>query len=147
VFATILDLAEIEPPPTLQVSSLARAGDGDAGGPILSELFTRASPRARSGHEDPLMSAQRQRAYRSGTWKLVQTTTGGPYLYDLARDPNERRDLAHERHEELARLTDELESARAQLHLPKLGDVGSGSSAPDLDPATQQRLRELGYVK
>ena len=146
VFATILDLAEIEPPPTLQVGSLARAGDGDAGGPILSELFTHGNPGAPSGREDPLMFAQRQRAYRSGSWKLVETTTGGPYLYDLARDPNERRDLAHEHPADLARLTAELESARTQLRLPNLGEVGSGSSV-ELDAATQQRLRELGYVK
>ena len=36
-----------------------------------------------------------------------------------------------------------------RLGLPKLGEIGDGAARPrpTLDAATQQRLRELGYLK
>jgi hypothetical protein len=41
----------------------------------------------------------------------------------------------------------ELEAARDRLELPRLADLGKTAAAPELDLATQQRLRELGYVQ
>ena len=74
---------------------------------------------------------------------------GGPFLFDLAVDPSEARNLADQRPAELTRLSAELEAARARLELPKLGQDGGRPSAPAPEPdaATKQRLCELGYEK
>ena len=147
VFATILDLAGIEPPPTLQAGSLL-ASDVASSDPILSELVAVTGPAARADRDDPqMLSGQHLRAYRSGSWKLVEASKGGPFLYDLASDPDESRDLASERPEIVARLAAELEAARTRLALPRLSEIGAHASAPELDAATQERLRELGYLK
>ena len=150
VFATILDLADVEPPPTLQVGSLVRSADGAGEAPVLSEVVASRPQDPRTDGEDPqMLSGQHLRAYRSGSWKLVETNRGGPFLFDLARDPTEARNLAAARPEEVQRLSAELEAARVRLALPKLGEIGGRTSAPthELDEATQQRLRELGYLK
>ena len=74
VFATILDLADVEPPPTLQVGSLVRTratADGDA--PILSEVVASRPGDPNDDGDDPqMLSGQHLRAYRSGNWKLVE---------------------------------------------------------------------------
>jgi arylsulfatase A-like enzyme len=149
VYATILDLAGIEAPPTLQVGSLlSPVPDGGAGGPILSEMIAVSGPGSRRDRDDPQMRASDSlRAYRSGSWKIVETSSGGAFLFDLASDPGETRDLSAERPVELARLRAELEAARKRLDLPRIAEVGKTAAAPELDLATQQRLRELGYVQ
>jgi arylsulfatase A-like enzyme len=153
VFATIVDLAGIEPPPTLQAGTLvplARgAGADGSSDPVLSELVAAAGPGARASRDDPqMLKGQHLRAYRSGSWKLVEASQGGPFLYDLASDPAETRDLARERPEQLARLVAELEAVRTRLALPRLDELGGATGpAPELDAATQERLRELGYAQ
>ena len=77
-----------------------------------------------------MLSGQHLRAYRSGSWKLVETNRGGPFLFDLARDPTEARNLASERPEEVKRLSAELEAARVRLGLPKLGQIGVRAAHP-----------------
>lgn len=145
VFATIIDLAEIETPPTLQAGSLLMPGDR---GPVLSELVALTGPGARMDRDDPQMHAgQHLRAYRSGSWKLVETSKGGPFLFDLANDRAETHDVAGERPELLARLAGELEAVRSRLELPRLSEMGTRSPAPKLDAATENRLRALGYVR
>ncbi len=146
VFATILDLAGIEPPPTLQAGSLWRDGAATDGEAVLSEAMAGVQRHGR-GTDPQIIIGQSLRAYRAGPWKLVQATMGGPYLYDLARDPTEARDLAAERPEQVAKLAVELEAVRVRLGLPKLNEARAGAAAPALDEATQQRLRELGYLK
>jgi len=151
VFATILDLAGIEAPPTLQVGSLLPLVRGSAAspGPVLSE---RMKATALAGEEmdlgDPQMRGDvRYRALRSGDWKLVETSEGEHFLYDLAGDPGERHDLASERPRELARMRSELETARLALELPELDADLASKAMPELDSETQERLRELGYVE
>jgi arylsulfatase A-like enzyme len=151
VFATIFDLAEIEPPPTLQIGSLVRSAGGTADMPVLSEVVSARPENPHDDANDPQMrSGQHLRAYRSGNWKLVETNRGDPFLFDLARDPTEARNLASERPDEVKRLAAQLESARARLGLPKLDELGiRGARVPsaELDADTEQRLRELGYLK
>ena len=49
---------------------------------------------------------------------------------------------------DLERLKEELEAARVALQLPPLNaDLASGEAVPELDDATIERLRELGYVQ
>jgi arylsulfatase A-like enzyme len=151
VFATILDLAGIEAPPTLQVGSLLPLvrGNSASPGPVLSE---RMKAIAVGGDKmdlgDPqMMGNVRYRALRSGDWKIVETSEGEHFLYDLASDPGERFDLAAERPRELARMQAELVAARIDLGLPELDAELASAALPELDAETQDRLRELGYIE
>jgi arylsulfatase A-like enzyme len=152
VFATILDLAGIEPLPTLQVGSLVPLATGarKGGGPILSELhamqdLTAEGPR----RADPQMQADRRyRLLREGSLKLVESSQGEALLYDLAADPGETRDLAAERPADLARLRARMEEVQASLALPALdAPLAVGEAAPELDEATREQLRALGYAE
>jgi hypothetical protein len=99
--------------------------------------------------DDPQMWPDvRYRAFRSGPVKLVESSLGELFLYDLAEDPGEERNLVAENPELLARMQGELEATRVNLQLPRLGDeLASGEGLPELDEATVERLRELGYVE
>ena len=59
-------------------------------------------------------------------------------LYDVVADPSERRDLSADRLNAVSSLRDGLEAFRRE-------PVADSESAV-LDPATEQRLRELGYL-
>ena len=89
----------------------------------------------------------RIRTYRAGSWKLVLTSKGKRFLFDLATDPGETRNLAEARPEKLASLLDELDTWRAALALPVIDDEREYREVPDLDPAARERLRALGYVE
>ncbi len=151
-FATILDLADIEPPPTLQVASLAplaRGESGSNGGPILSELHDRSQMGADRELSDPQMKpGRRYRLLREGSLKLVAVSDGTHLLYDLAADPDESRDLSSERPADLARMVSRLEDVQSSLGLPALdAPLATGEDAPALDAATQEQLRALGYIE
>ena len=63
-------------------------------------------------------------------------------------DPGEDHDLSTERPEQLALLRGELEAVRTRLDLPALdADLAAGASTGELDEATQERLRQLGYIE
>jgi arylsulfatase A-like enzyme len=161
VFATVLDLAGLEAPPTLQVGSLvplavgtlesAAAGAApNGGGPVLAEnMMNTVLGGGDVSYADAQMKEDRRyRAYRSGSWKLVETSKGEEFLFDLASDPGETRDLAAARPVELARLRAELETVRGRIGLPELdGDLAGDGARPELDEETQERLRELGYLE
>ncbi len=153
VYATIMDLAELEPPPTLQVASLVPLIQGDgvsAGGPILAELHSADSMGiGRIELDDPQMKGDRRyRLLRDGDLKLVSTSLGQDLLYDLATDPGETRDIAAERPEALREMRARMESVSARLNLPALdAPLAVGEDAPELDEATRDRLRALGYME
>jgi arylsulfatase A-like enzyme len=150
VFATIVELAGVEAPPTLQAGSLVPlaapgADRGPADGPFLAEILDPGTPGADRG--DPqIRGTGHLRALRAGRWKLVESAAGERFLYDLEVDPVESRDLAAERPEQVAALHARLEAERARLGLPTLDQVGKGGAA-EVDEATKERLRELGYVE
>ncbi len=154
VFATILDLADVVPPPTLQVDSLApliRGEPGASGGTILSELHD--NTRMRGGGDQPqpkdpqMQPNRRYRLLRDGDLKLVVTSKGDTHLYDLAADSEESRDLASDRPDDLSAMLAKLEIAKSALGLHDIGaELAIGENAPELDEATQERLRALGYA-
>jgi arylsulfatase A-like enzyme len=150
VFATVCDLAGVAAPPTLQGPSLAAALDG--GGPpraVLAERYaTLLLGGTASASADPLLRADvRFRTLRAGRMKLVQSSRGPAYLFDLAADPGEEHDLAPADPATVGRLEAELEVVRAGLGLAALDAPVQDGAAPAVDPAARERLRALGYVE
>ena len=150
VFGTVVDLARLEAPPTLHVESLLPAIAGKmGGGPVLSERLRAESLRGLgTSSTDVMMQADRRyRAYRSGDWKLIESSKGDTLLFDLGADPDEARNLASERPEQLALLRAELAEVRAGLNLPLLDAEIEAGATPELDDATREQLRALGYTE
>jgi arylsulfatase A-like enzyme len=75
-----------------------------------------------------------QVAVRESQWKLIRNAEGS-VLYDLERDPEERKDIAGAQPEHLARL-------RAFARVP----VKLASPAPELSREDASALRALGYA-
>ncbi len=148
VFATVLEALSIDAKAPGVVPSLLPVLKGRPGGtPVLSERFAGDSGK---GREHPLLdNSVRLRAYRSGPLKLVETSAGKAFLYDLSADPDEDHDLAAERPEEVARLRRELDTWCAAMGIPGLGAAGAGAgdAAATMDPAARERLKALGYVE
>jgi arylsulfatase A-like enzyme len=148
-FATVLDALDIDADVPGIVPSLLPVLDGrPVGAPILCERF--GGRGEENGRTHPLLKGDvRLRAYRSEGWKLIETSKGEHFLFDLPNDPEEERDLAKEKPQELARLEGELDTWRAAMGIPELGaPVGSAASATDgLDDEAKERLRALGYVE
>jgi hypothetical protein len=103
-----------------------------------------------SGSADPLMQKDRRyRVFRDGPLKLVETSKGERWLFDLAADPGETRDVASERPADLARVAARLEEMSVAIGLPPLDTplLAEGAAQPDVDEATRARLQALGYVE
>jgi arylsulfatase A-like enzyme len=150
VFATILDLAGIEAPPTLQVPSLAPLAAGvsqEDVGPVLSELHVFRELASADPRPDPQMQTDRRyRLLREGQLKLVTTSQGDRFLYDLAVDPGEQHDLVTERPADLARMLARMTQVEQQIGLPAIdAALADAEKPPELDEATRERLRALGY--
>jgi arylsulfatase A-like enzyme/tetratricopeptide (TPR) repeat protein len=64
-------------------------------------------------------------------------------LFDLEQDPGERRNLAAQRPDELARLREEWREHIAQSETIR---ATLGADGEELDPETLERLRSLGYA-
>jgi len=152
VFATILDLAGIEAPPTLQVGSLASLATGESrtgGGPILSELHQSRELAPDSPSPDPQMKSDRRyRLLREGSFKLVTTSQGETFFYDLSADPGETRDLSAERPADVSVMRARLARVEEEIGLPALdAPIEVTGDKPELDEATRERLRALGYAE
>jgi arylsulfatase A-like enzyme len=145
VFATILDLAGLELPGRVHVGSLTPAiDDKAAGAPVIAERFVTGQT---GGAKGPLlMRDRRYRTYRSGTKKLVVSSKGETFLFDLVLDPGETRDRAASMPDELARLQQELETWMQTLGLPPIDAALDVATAPEIDPAVRERLEALGYT-
>jgi arylsulfatase A-like enzyme/tetratricopeptide (TPR) repeat protein len=75
----------------------------------------------------------------SGPWKYIQAPR--PELYDLGRDPGERRDLASSSSAMAGEMARKLEQELVRLSTP----AGAGGPAAD-SAEVRERLRSLGYV-
>jgi uncharacterized sulfatase len=75
---------------------------------------------------------------REGDWKLLLMEDGShPQLYDLAKDPNETRNLAREQPKLVERLSKGLLAWRKSVPAPKLADLnerGNIKAPPDASP-------------
>ena len=88
------------------------------------------------------------RLLREGSFKLIETSTGETFFYDLARDPGETRDLAAERSADVSAMKARLAQVEQEIGLPELGaPLAAEGGEPELDPATREHLRALGYAE
>jgi hypothetical protein len=98
---------------------------------------------------DPQMDGKlRYRLLREGSLKLVTTSQGGHLLYDLAADPKESREISAGDPARLARMQARLAEVERELELPALdAPLAVGEDAPELDDATKEQLKALGYAE
>jgi arylsulfatase A-like enzyme len=75
--------------------------------------------RAGRPHETLYWRIQPQWAVRDGEMKLVHTRGGETMLFDVAKDPGEKADLAKERPEVVTRLKGKFEAWNAELMEPR----------------------------
>ncbi|MEL6431849.1 MAG: sulfatase, partial [Planctomycetota bacterium] len=128
VAPTLLELCDLPRVPTFVGRSLVplARGEDDAPRPTFAHGNMWGAP---------------QSAWISGSWKLVEREGAPPMLFDLARDPEELRDVAAEETERLAELQDEANAVARAMRALASGD------AAELDEATRDRLRGFGYGK
>lgn len=125
-------------PTALEATGIARP---ETDGRSLWPLLTRgAQPGPRLLAAEGTLRRPERRALLRWPLKLVTDEEQGRCeLYDLARDPGERRDLAAERPEDVAHLKERLE--RLLVARPP-AQAGEGQ----LSAAEREELRALGYV-
>jgi arylsulfatase A-like enzyme len=139
---TLLELAgvPVEARDALQGRSLVPVIEGrepvDPSQPIF--LFRQHYER---GFDSGVPVAGEQYAVRLGDWKLILGPEEGTrQLFDVARDPRERRNLAAEQPERAAELERRIAEWRAQH--------ARAETAPEaISPEDLERLRALGYVQ
>jgi arylsulfatase A-like enzyme len=130
---TVLGLTGLAAPDAMQGKALALQADAPP-------------PRDHSFAEQDLEGNILQ-AFRTDEWKLIQANPGNPrglpprQLFEVARDPREQHDLAATRTDQLATLAAHL--AALQSHAEAVAVTGSETA---IDKATEERLRQLGYV-
>jgi choline-sulfatase len=139
VFPTVLDLAGIRRPHTadaLAGRSLAPLLRGavptidDA--PVFAESLT---PRLHYGWSD-------LRSVRDGRWKFILAPR--PELYDLARDPNEQRNLADAEPTRARALRAVLDRHLASENSTTVG--ATSAQTPDIPSDLVRKLAALGYA-
>lgn len=79
------------------------------------------------------------RAMTQGDWKLIEGSQNE--LYNLADDPEERRDRSGDEPERAGKLRRQLASA-----LARMAPEGDTARPVALSPDQEQRLRSLGYI-
>lgn len=132
VFSTVLDLAGAASPVKVQGRSLV---------PLMFDPGRNADVPAYG----EAMAANIQfgwstlQSLRTPRWKYIETTR--PELYDLAKDPGERDNVAAGAPDVARRMKAELERFTAETSRD-----APAPQAADLDKETMERLSALGYV-
>lgn len=154
VYATILDAVGLEPPRKPHVGSLLPVLRGGVGGaPVLVERFAQRDAPPRPSAAPLARSDTRYRVFRRDELKLAMTGEGETFVFDLAGDPGETRDLTvvddGESASAIRSLKEELQTWVAALGLPPLDSdlPESRLRTTPIDPAAEERLRTLGYVE
>jgi hypothetical protein len=132
LYPTLLELAGIDTPPHSLVG-VARGEPRE--GPIAAALWPDAEWAAFAGGR----YADTWRLYRSGYWALLFSEGGTVELYDLASDPDMKRDLAAREEARAAALL-----AEARTWFSSQDSVAQ--PALEIPEATKERLRNLGYA-
>lgn len=104
-------------------------------------------PRARRSHKGPqpldeaYFTRHLKTLCREG-FKFIWASDGRHELYDLGQDPEESHNLMSAFPEKAKAMEEELFQ-----HLLTLKPIGSPEPAPDLNTATREQLRALGYLQ
>ena len=154
IFPTVLEIAgvDVQDFPSHGYSLLGTAVPEDR--EIFTEYYYPTQVLSCYGREEhrhsPLLARylRRIRSLTSGDMKFVWSSDGKHELYDLSQDPGELRNLIDSKaHAELSR------DMEARLTDWFLGFEQDGSSEPrgddseELDEATKEALRSLGYLE
>jgi arylsulfatase A-like enzyme len=145
-FATLFDLLERPPPPTLQVPSLLDPVAREES-LVLAEHFPGHGALAPASAVLAPPEGVRMRAYRSGTRKLALGADGAVHVFDLGVDPTETRELTAGRDDAVQALRTDVANWEARIDMPALGRGVEAPTAPVLDEETEERLRALGYIE
>jgi arylsulfatase A-like enzyme len=84
---------------------------------------------------------RRLRSIRRGRWKAIAGSDDSTRLYDLVEDPNEQSDVSEENETIVEELVLTLETS-LDSH-----DIGKSVDNLEIDPTTQDRLEDLGYLQ
>ena len=132
VAPTLLDLAGLSPPPA------ASPDEGRSLAPHWTSGALPPLPRFCGGNLYGLPAV----AAEDGPWKFVLRANGAQELYDVTRDPQERRNLAFERADISSRFRAVLDPQLAAL----LHTDGDGARQ-EMTPEQVEALKALGYVR
>jgi arylsulfatase A-like enzyme len=140
LYETVAELAGIEPTNADTAQSLTESDHREY---VIAE-YTSPQPSVETLEEEygPLEDQVRQydrslRSIRTGRWKYIEGSDGVEELYDLRTNPDESTPV--EDADARTELRDALEARRGDIRGP------SGENA-DIDEASAQRLRDLGYL-
>jgi len=137
VLPTLLELTGGEVPANLDGTSFLAALRGE---PLAAGRIAVAEVDGSTVEESGAVVAMREAHY-----KLVASTLGGNDrldLFDLERDPGETRNIAEEHPEIVVRM-----SARLRKEVPMTNERRGSTPDWGSDPATLERLRQLGYIR
>ena len=136
---TLVDLLELPPMPAVQGRSLASRMRGEAAG---------EGPGSLPAFPEGLKGRPGYTAVYAGDWKATLDPWSNARLYNLARDPGERRDLSGDHPDKLSQLLElirEHTAANRELMLVRLAAEAEGE--PVVPAEHHERLRALGYVQ
>lgn len=130
VAPTLLDLAGLPALPDVEGASLMPCAHGAAFAARKAEYCETYCPEFNYDHSA-------LQALRTSRWKYIRAPE--PELYDLARDPEERRDLHAEAPDTARAIARQLDRYLASVTAPS-------SEAAELSGEDLERLQSLGYV-
>ena len=133
LFPTLLAAAGVEVPTGIATRPLG----GDAAPVVIEVRRSDANVRLFGDFFDRDLRAIRDEGY-----KLIESSRGDVWLFDLEADPGEGSDLAAAEPERVAGLAGRL--ARIAESLPPLYDP---EARAELSPETEEALRALGYLE
>jgi arylsulfatase A-like enzyme len=134
--ATVLDVAGIQRRFGLGESLLGFVSGGRARArPVFSQLGP-----WHLGRDEHTRTG---RSLVSGRWHLIRSDDGAVELYDLFRDPAEKRNLARIENWRVKQMTAQLE----ELSRPAGNRPTAPGPRPKIDDEMKRRLRSLGYIQ
>ncbi|HMB69285.1 MAG TPA: sulfatase [bacterium] len=133
ILPTVLELADVPVPAYVQ---------GESFGAALLGTETEPSPDP-PVYSEIEWSGEKSESLRKDGFKLIRAHDGSRWLFDLGADPGERVDLAARHPELVESLTGEMDDFAEFLAASRVAGDGSG----EIDDATAERLRALGYIQ
>jgi arylsulfatase A-like enzyme len=138
---SLVDLAAT----ALRAAGIRCDGGAPRGRDLLAERAADpATPYAAYG--EAVLYGEEQKFLRTGPWKVVWSPPAEvPRVFDVTRDPGERNDLAAAE----PALADSLLGSLRTWAWTVGSSVGlqAGALPETLDPATEEQLRALGYIR